>query len=193
VREGGGKRKQDKGEYSLFSQVVVCTSEFMETPALELEASYSLPEARWPEVAEIRATRRFYCEIGMEHPPVCVGHARDPTACVAACSQNMEFRQASRQRIAVPGDETGPTQHPPPRIARQCAPVAGQASGHERLRRAPAMRASRHCRARPCACGRNTASASSGAGGFRPECAVQRKGRRWRLLPKFAALPAQFH
>lgn len=39
--EAGEKRKQDKRECSLFSQAVVCTSEFMETPALELEASYS--------------------------------------------------------------------------------------------------------------------------------------------------------
>jgi len=49
----------------------------METPALELEASYSLPETRLPEVAEIGAIRRLFCEIGMEHPPVCVGDARD--------------------------------------------------------------------------------------------------------------------
>lgn len=68
--EAGGKRKQDKEECSRYPQAIVCTSEFMETPALELEASYSLPETRLPEVAEIRAIRRFFREIGVEHPSI---------------------------------------------------------------------------------------------------------------------------
>lgn len=71
--EAGGKRKQDKGGCSLFSQAIVCTSEFMETPALGLEVSCSPPETCLPRVAEIRPTRRFYHEIGMEHPNVCAG------------------------------------------------------------------------------------------------------------------------